>query len=219
LTFRAVYANSEHFVLPLSHDEVVHGKGSLFSRMAGDEWQKFANLRLLYGYQFTQPGKKLLFMGGEFAQRSEWNHDVSLDWHLLDSSAHQGVSAWVRRLNELYRSEPSLYRDDLAGRGFAWIDCEDRSQSVLSYERRDGGEGVLVVIANFTPVPRENYRVGMPSAGRWQVLANSDEPEFGGSGYVVPESVDTTETPWHGRDQSALLVLPPLGLLVLSPTK
>ena len=217
LTFRSIYANSEHFVLPLSHDEVVHGKGSLISRMAGDEWQQFANLRLLYGYQFTQPGKKLLFMGGEFAQRSEWNHDASLDWHLLDFPAHQGVSAWVRRLNELYRSEPSLHRDDLAEANFAWIDCEDRAQSVLCYERRDGGDGVLVVVANFTPVPRVDYRVGMPRAGRWEVLANSDAPEYDGSGYLVPGAFDTTATPWHGRDQSALLVLPPLALLVLRP--
>ena len=218
LTFRSVYANSEHFVLPLSHDEVVHGKGSLIGRMAGDEWQQFANLRLLYGYQFTQPGKKLLFMGGEFAQRSEWNHDASLDWHLLDAPAHQGVSAWVRRLNELYRSEPSLHRDDLAEGGFAWIDCEDRAQSVLCYERRDDSDGVLVVVANFTPVPRVDYRVGMPRAGRWEVLVNSDAPKFGGSGYLVPGEFDTTATPWHGRDQSALLVLPPLALLVLRPT-
>jgi len=202
LTFRAIYANSEHFVLPLSHDEVVHGKGSLLSTMAGDDWQQFANLRLLYGYQFTQSGKKLLFMGGEFGQRSEWNHDVSLDWHLLSSPAHQGVSAWVRRLDG----------------GFAWIDCEDRAQSVLCYERRDGGDGALVVVANFTPVPREGYRVGMPHAGRWNVLVNSDAPEFGGSGYPLPDSFDTTETPWHGRDHSASIVLPPLALVVLGST-
>ena len=153
LTFRSIYANSEHFVLPLSHDEVVHGKGSLIGRMAGDEWQQFANLRLLYGYQFTQPGKKLLFMGGEFAQRSEWNHDASLDWHLLELPAHKGVSAWVRRLNELYRSEACLHRDDLGDGGFSWIDCEDRLQSVLCYERHDGNGGVVTVVANFTPVP------------------------------------------------------------------
>jgi len=218
LTFRSVYANSEHFVLPLSHDEVVHGKGSLIGRMAGDEWQQFANLRLLYGYQFTQPGKKLLFMGDELAQRSEWNHDASLDWHLLDLPANQGVSAWVRRLNALYRSEPSLHRDDLADGGFTWIDCEDRAQSVLCYERRDGSDSVLVVVANFTPVPRADYRVGMPRAGRWEVIANGDAAEFGGSGYPVPGSFDTTAMPWHGRDQSASLVLPPLALLVLRPT-
>ena len=217
LTFRAIYANSEHFVLPLSHDEVVHGKGSLLASMAGDEWQQFANLRLLYGYQFTQPGKKLLFMGGEFGQRSEWNHDTSLDWHLFNSPAHQGISAWVRRLNELYRSEPSLHCDDLADSGFAWIDCEDRAQSVLCYERCDGAGGVLVVLANFTPVPREAYRVGMPHGGRWKVLVNSDAPEFGGSGYPLTDSFDTTETPWHGRDHSASLVLPPLALVVLCP--
>ena len=217
LTFRAIYAQSEHFVLPLSHDEVVHAKGSLLGRMAGDEWQKFANLRLLYGYQFTQPGKKLLFMGGEFAQRSEWDHDASLDWHLLDSPAHEGISAWVRRLNDLYRSEASLHRDDLKGSGFAWIDCEDRAQSVLCYERRDDEGHVVVVVANFTPVPREPYLVGMPLGGRWRVLVNSDSPEYGGSGYPLPEYFDTTETPWHGRAQSASLVLPPLALVVLCP--
>jgi len=179
--------------------------------------QRFANLRLLYGYQFTQPGKKLLFMGGEFAQRAEWNHDASLDWNLLEFPAHQGVAAWVRRLNELYGSEPSLHRDDLADSGFAWIDCEDRAQSVLCYERRDGSDGVLVVVANFTPVPRVDYRVGMPRPGRWDVLANSDAPEFGGSGYLAVDSFDTVATPWHGRQQSAPLVLPPLALIVLRP--
>jgi 1,4-alpha-glucan branching enzyme len=217
LTFRSIYATSEHFVLPLSHDEVVHGKGSLLGRMAGDEWQQFANLRLLFGYQFTQPGKKLLFMGGEFGQRSEWDHDASLDWHLLDAPSHQGVSAWVRKLNELYRSEPALHRDDLPDGGFAWIDCEDRAQSVLCYERRDGSGGVLVAVANFTPVPRDGYRVGMPRAGRWEVLANSDAAEYGGSAYRVPESFEATPTPWHGRDHSASLVLPPLAIVVLGP--
>jgi alpha-1,4-glucan:alpha-1,4-glucan 6-glycosyltransferase/4-alpha-glucanotransferase len=217
LTFRSIYATSEHFVLPLSHDEVVHGKGSLLGRMAGDEWQQFANLRLLFGYQFTQPGKKLLFMGGEFAQRSEWDHDASLDWHLLDAPSHQGVSAWVRKLNSLYRSEPALHRDDLPDSGFAWIDCEDRAQSVLCYERRDGSGGVLVAVANFTPVPRDGYRVGMPHAGRWEVLANSDAAEYGGSAYRVPESFEATPTPWHGRDHSASLVLPPLAIVVLGP--
>jgi alpha-1,4-glucan:alpha-1,4-glucan 6-glycosyltransferase/4-alpha-glucanotransferase len=217
LTFRSVYATSEHFVLPLSHDEVVHGKGSLLARMAGDEWQRFANLRLLYGYQFTQPGKKLLFMGGEFAQRSEWNHDSSLDWHLLDAPRHQGVSAWVRKLNELYCSEAPLHRDDLVDGGFAWIDCEDRAQSVLCYERHDGSGAVLVVVANFTPVPRDAYRVGMPRAGRWDLVANSDATEYGGSGYLVPESVEPTATPWHGREYSASLVLPPLAIVVLRP--
>ncbi len=219
LTFRAIYANSEHFVLPLSHDEVVHGKGSLVSRMAGDEWQQFANLRLLYGYQFTQPGKKLLFMGGEFAQRYEWNHDASLDWHLLSSPAHAGISAWVRRLNELYRGQSCLHRDDLADSGFAWIDCEDRAQSVLCYERRDEAGNVLVVVANFTPVPREAYRVGIPYPGRWMVLVNSDAQEFGGSAYPLPDYFDTTETPWHGRGHSASLVLPPLALIVLCPSE
>ena len=217
LTFRSVYATSEHFVLPLSHDEVVHGKGSLLGRMAGDEWQKFANLRLLYGYQFTQPGKKLLFMGGEFGQRSEWNHDTSLDWHLFEAPNHQGVSCWVRRLNELYRSEASLHRDDLADGGFAWIDCEDRAQSVLCYERHDGNGGVLVVVANFTPVPREGYRVGMPHAGSWDLVVNGDAAEYGGSGYPVAESVEATPMPWHGREYSASLVLPPLALIVMRP--
>jgi len=217
LTFRSVYATSEHFVLPLSHDEVVHGKGSLLGRMAGDQWQKFANLRLLYGYQFTQPGKKLLFMGGEFGQSSEWNHDTSLDWHLFDAPMHQGVSAWMRRLNELYRSEAPLHRDDLPDGGFAWIDCEDRAQSVLCYERHDGSGGVLVIVANFTPVPRDGYRVGMPRAGRWDLVVNGDAAEYGGSGYSVAESVEATRTPWHGREYSASLVLPPLALIVLRP--
>ncbi len=156
-------------------------------------------------------------MGAEFAQRDEWHHDASLDWHLCALSFHKGVSAWVRTLNELYRAEPSLYRDDLGDSGFAWIDCEDRAQSVLCYERRDGEGRILVVIANFTPVPREGYRVGMPRPGRWELVANSDASEFGGSGYRLPESVETTASPWHGRDQSASLVLPPLAIVVLRP--
>jgi 1,4-alpha-glucan branching enzyme len=156
-------------------------------------------------------------MGGEFGQRSEWNHDTSLDWHLFEAPNHQGVSCWVRTLNELYRSEASLHRDDLGDGGFAWIDCEDRAQSVLCYERHDGNGGVLVVVANFTPVPREGYRVGMPHAGSWDLLANGDAAEYGGSGYPVAESVEAMPMPWHGREYSASLVLPPLALIVMRP--
>jgi alpha-1,4-glucan:alpha-1,4-glucan 6-glycosyltransferase/4-alpha-glucanotransferase len=217
LTFRAIYADTEHFVLPLSHDEVVHGKGSLLERMAGDDWQRFANLRLLYGYQFTQTGKKLMFMGDEFAQRTEWNHDASLDWHLLEQPAHAGIATWVRRLNELYRNEAALHRDDLGGRAFAWIACDDRAHSVLCYERRDDAGNVLVVVANFTPIPREAYRVGMPGGGRWEVAVNSDAPEFGGSGYPVPDGFIAEPVRWHDRDHSAELTLPPLALMVLRP--
>ncbi len=216
LTFRSIYATSEHFVLPLSHDEVVHGKGSLLGQMAGDEWQQFANLRLLFGYQFAQPGKKLLFMGGEFGQRSEWDHDASLDWHLLDAPSHQGVSAWVRKLNELYRSEPALHRDDLPDGGFAWIDCEDRAQSVLCYERRRrqrrraGGRRELHAECRATAT---GWACHAPGGGRCSPTV--DAAEYGGSAYRVPESFEATPTPWHGRDHSASLVLPPLAIVVL----
>jgi 1,4-alpha-glucan branching enzyme len=212
-----VYARTEHFVLPLSHDEVVHGKGSLLQRMSGDIWQKFSNLRLLFGYQFTQPGKKMLFMGAEFAQWAEWHHEASLDWHLLDLAHHDGMARWVRRLNALYRDEAPLHRDDLVDGGFAWIDCTDRANSVLCYERHDDAENVLAVVANFTPVPRSPYRVGLPRGGWWEVVVNSDSSEYGGSGYEIPGAVEANETPWHGRDHSADLVLPPLGLVVLRP--
>ena len=175
LTFRGLYAFTENFVLPLSHDEVVYGKGSLYGKMTGDEWQKYANLRLLFGYMFTQPGKKLLFMGGEIAQWSEWNHDGSVDWHSLGFAGHQGVQRWVRDLNTFYRNEPSLYETDFIPDGWRWIDADDSDHSVLTYMRvgKDGSNPVLIAL-NFTPMPRRGYRVGVPHEGHWRELLNSN---------------------------------------------
>ncbi len=215
LTFRMLYAFSENFLLPLSHDEVVHGKGSLWAKMAGDPWQKFAHLRLLLGYQYAQPGKKLLFMGGEFGQRREWDHDGSLDWHLLKEDPHAGVQRWVRDLNRLYRSEPALHALDCEPEGFQWIHPDDREASVLSFLRRDRSGRWVAVVANFTPVPRRGYRVGLPEPGRWAEVLNSDAREYGGSGWGNFGCVHADEHPYHGRAYSAELVLPPLGILFL----
>ncbi|MGO9518889.1 MAG: 1,4-alpha-glucan branching protein GlgB, partial [Candidatus Korobacteraceae bacterium] len=182
LTFRGLYTFTENFVLPLSHDEVVHGKGSLYGKMAGDEWQKYANLRLLFGYMFTQPGKKLLFMGGEFAQWSEWNHDGSLDWHALGFEHHQGVQRWVRDLNTFYRNEPALYETDFNPAGWRWIDADDSDNSVLTYMRlRKDGTAPVVIACNFTPVPRRGYRVGAPNEGHWREVLNSNAAIYGGT--------------------------------------
>ena len=183
ITFSLMYAFSENFVLPLSHDEVVHLKRSMISKMPGDDWQKFANLRLLYGYMFGHPGKKLLFMGDEFGQWREWNHDQSLDWHLLGSERHRGLQRWVRDINTLYRGEPALHRFDCDHAGFAWIDCNDNARSVISFIRRGGsGTRPLIFACNFTPVPLMNYRVGAPVAGYWEEILNSDAHLYGGSG-------------------------------------
>jgi alpha-1,4-glucan:alpha-1,4-glucan 6-glycosyltransferase/4-alpha-glucanotransferase len=214
LTFRSVYAYSEQFILPLSHDEVVHGKGSLLDQMPGDDWQRFANVRLLLGYQFVQPGKKLLFMGDEFAQHAEWSHERSLDWHLLERHEHRGIAALVSRLNELYRSEAALHRDDLDDRGFSWISGDDRGQSVACIERHDDGSSMLVALLNATPEPRHDYLVGMPAPGTWTLLVDSDAIEFGGSGHRVCESVETTPEPLHGKADRASLILPPLGFVI-----
>ena len=216
LTFRSVYATSEQFILPLSHDEVVHGKGSLLDQMPGDDWQRFANLRLLFGYQLVQPGKKLLFMGDEFGQPSEWSHERSLDWHLLERAEHRGIASLVARLNELYRSEPALHRDDLSDRGFSWIDGDDRDHSVVSVERHDGDTSLLVAVLNATPEPRYDYLVGMPAPGAWSLLVDSDAVEFGGSGLAVVDNVETTHEPWHRRADRASLILPPLGFVIYS---
>jgi 1,4-alpha-glucan branching enzyme len=219
LTFRMVYAFHENFVLPLSHDEVVYGKGSLVGRMPGDAWQKFANVRLLLGYQTGQPGKKLLFMGSEFGQEREWNHDESLDWHLAEESPHAGLRAWVRTLNRIYRDVASLHAADHEPAGFEWVDFQDRDQSVLAFLRVDpsSAERTLAVY-NFTPVPREEYRVGVPYPGVWTLLANSDAGQFGGSGAGTRSAVTAQATPWHGRPYSVVLSLPPLGVLfLLSP--
>ncbi|AKT37258.1 1,4-alpha-glucan branching protein GlgB [Chondromyces crocatus] len=218
LTFRGMYAFSENFVLALSHDEVVYGKGSLINKMNGDRWQKFANLRLLYTYMWTQPGKKLLFMGGEFAQWREWNHDVSLDWHLTNEDAHRQIQLLVGELNRAYREEPALHALDCDARGFQWIDANDADHSVLVYERRGTREEDRIVVAlNFTPVPLYNYRIGVPGAGTWEELLNTDATTFGGSGQGNLGAVEAAPVPWQNRDFSLALTLPPLGAVLLKP--
>jgi 1,4-alpha-glucan branching enzyme len=212
LTFRMLYAFTENFMLSLSHDEVVHGKSSLLGRMPGDLWQKFANLRLLFGSMFAQPGKKLLFMGGEFGCWNEWNHEQSLDWHLLDYPQHAGVRQWVGDLNWLYASDPTLYELDLDPSGFEWIDANDSDQSTLSFLRK-GKEGVYLVACNFTPVPRYDYRVGVPHAGFWKEVINSDAREYGGSGMGNLGGVMADEWGSHGQAASLKVVLPPLGIV------
>ncbi|HET9550617.1 MAG TPA: 1,4-alpha-glucan branching protein GlgB [Candidatus Binatia bacterium] len=220
LTFRMLYAFHENFLLPLSHDEVVYGKGSLLEKMAGDDWQKFANLRALFGYMYAQPGKKLLFMGGEFAQRREWNHDTSLDWDLLDYPSHGGVQRWVADLNRFYRSEPALYELDCEPAGFEWIDCGDAESSVVSLMRRGKSAATLVLaVCNFTPVPRENYRIGAPHGGFWREALNSDATEYGGSGMGNRGGMDADPWPQHGRPFSLALTLPPLSVLFLTDKK
>jgi 1,4-alpha-glucan branching enzyme len=216
LTFAMLYEHRERFVNPLSHDEVVHGKRSLLEKMPGDEWQKLANLRLLLAYQYTRPGKKLLFMGTELAPYNEWNHDTSLDWHLGEQESRRGLARLLARLGEIYQTEGCLWRGDPDGTSFAWIDCSDRDASIMSYQRRDGDRH-LVVVLNLTPVPRPAYRIGMPSAGRYDVRIDSDAPEFGGSGYTRLAGVHTEPLPWHGMPQSVLMPLPPLGALILAP--
>ena len=215
LTFSLVYAFNENFMLPLSHDEVVHGKGSLINKMPGDTWQQFANLRLLLGHMWAHPGKKLLFMGGEFGQRREWNHDDSLEWWRLADDAHGGLQRWVEDLNRLYRIEPALYELDFDPAGFAWVDCNDAESSVLSFLRiaRDGSS--LLVVANFTPMARENYLVGVPQAGHWRERLNSDATLYGGSGVGNQGGVDSVPVAAHGHFHSLNLHLPPLGILIL----
>ena len=216
LTFRLIYAFNENFVLPLSHDEVVHGKGSLIGKMPGDAWQKFANLRLLLGYMYAQPGKKLLFMGGEIGQYREWNHDTSLDWHLLHYPAHAGLHGWVRDLNRVYRSHAALHENDFSPNGFEWIDANDSVNSVLSFVRRGRtAAGDIVVVCNCTPVPRLDYLVGVPHGGWWQELLNSDAEIYGGSGMGNLGGVEATTTACHGREHSLSLTLPPLGFVML----
>jgi len=216
LTFRTMYANTENFVLPLSHDEVVHGKGSLLDKMAGHDRQKFANLRLLFGWMYAQPGKKLLFMGDEFGQGLEWSHERSLDWHLLDVDRHAGVLAWVRDLNRMLRAEPALYARDFDPRGFEWIDCSDTENGVLSLLRLGGEQDAPVVaVLNFTSVPRPSYRVGAPRPGFWSEILNSDAREYGGDGWGNLGGVEAAATSVHGRPWSLSLTLPPLGVLFL----
>jgi 1,4-alpha-glucan branching enzyme len=214
LTFSIMYAFSENFVLPLSHDEVVHGKGSLWGKMPGDHWQKHANLRLLLGYMYTHPGKKLLFMGGEFGETTEWNHDRSLDWHLLEHPLHQGIQRWVKDLNHCYRSEPTLHERDFDPEGFEWIDFSNWEQSVISFTRKGPTtDEIILAVCNFTPVPRHNYRVGVPRRGFWKEILNSDAKHYGGSGVGNFGGINTTPIPSHGRYSSLLLTLPPLGIV------
>ena len=215
LTFGLLYAFSENFVLPLSHDEVVHGKGSLLAKMPGDDWQKFANLRAYYGFMWAHPGKKLLFMGGEFAQNAEWNHDRSLDWHLLGEDRHAGMQRLVGDLNRLYRALPALHVRDCEADGFEWIDGSNSADSVFAWQRRgrDGDRPVLAV-SNFTPVPRQGYRVGVPLGGRWAERLNTDAAGYGGSGLGNFGGVEAEAAPWHGRPHSLVLTLPPLSTLI-----
>jgi len=218
LTFPLWYAFTENFVLPLSHDEVVHGKRSLLDKMPGDLWQRFANLRLLYSLMFTEPGKKLLFMGGEFGQWNEWNHDTSLDWHLLGSADHRGLLRCLRELNLLYSSQPALHQLDFDSRGFEWIDFSDVEESAVAYLRRAQNPHDFVVVAsNFTPVPRRGYRVGVPCGGFFRELFNSDSGEYGGSNLGNAGGVHAEQIPWHGRSHSIVLTLPPLASVILKP--
>jgi len=216
LTFRMVYAFTENFMLPLSHDEVVHGKGSLLTKMPGDGWQKMANLRLLLGYMWAMPGKKLLFMGGEFGQWSEWNHEESLAWHLLDEKAHAGLRHWVGDLNRVYRELPALHVLDFDARGFEWVTADDAEHSVLAFLRKgeDADDDVLCVF-NFTPVPRENYRVGITRAGVWEEVLNSDAEPYGGGGWGSLGTIESAPAPCHGRPHSLVLTLPALGAVYL----
>jgi 1,4-alpha-glucan branching enzyme len=218
LTFRGVYQYSENYLLPLSHDEAVYGKGSLLGRMPGDAWQKFANLRLLLVNQFTQPGKKLLFMGGELAQWAEWNHDTSLDWHLLDWPSHRGVQKLVDDLNRLYRQHPALYEGDCETFGFEWIDADDSSDSVTAFLRRGRrAQDVVLVVMNYTPVPRYNHRFGVPFGGVWRELLNSDAKIYWGSGQGNLGGVEASPMPYYKWLKSITLTLPPLGAVILQP--
>ena len=217
LTFGLLYLFTENFVLPFSHDEVVHGKGPMIYKMPGDDWQQFANLRLLYTYMYTYPGKKLIFMGSEFAQTREWNHHLALDWQLMEFAPHQHMLSLVKDLNGLYRSEEALYRYEFEPQGFAWIDCNDSQQSVLSYLRR-GQQDLMIVILNFTPVPREGYRIGVPEAGSYEEVLNSDSTYYGGSNLGNEHLLHSENVPWMGHPFSLTLTLPPLAGLVLRKT-
>ena len=219
VTFRSVYASSEHFVLPLSHDEVVHGKGSLLGKMPGDEWQKFANLRLLFAMQWAQPGKKLLFMGDELAARDEWAHESTLDWSLHDAPSHSGVRLLVHDLNQLYAAEPAMHRGDCDANGMRWVEGGDVEQSVYAFLRLDPRHEAppVLVVVNSTPVPRHNYRLGVPADGEWSEVLNTDALVYGGSGVGNGGSVCTVPVDSHGFNRSVMLSLPPLGALFLIP--
>jgi 1,4-alpha-glucan branching enzyme len=218
LTFSMVYAFSENFVLPLSHDEVVHGKGSLLGKMPGDPWRQRANLRALYGYMWAHPGKKLLFMGGELGQVQEWRSDGSLDWHLLETSEHAGIQELVRDLNVCYREEPALWEVDFEPAGFRWLEANDADANVIAFLRLSRDEKRTVAcVCNFSPVPRPGYRVGLPMGGRWRELLNTDDQRYGGGGSGNAGGIQAETKPWHDQPFSAELTLPPLGVLWLAP--
>ncbi|WP_354701517.1 1,4-alpha-glucan branching enzyme GlgB [Paraconexibacter sp. AEG42_29] len=218
LTFSLMYAFSENFILPLSHDEVVHGKGSILTKMPGDRWQQLANVRALYAYMWAHPGKKLLFMGNEFAQEIEWSHKQSLDWHLLQDHGHAGVQALVRELNHVYRDAPALWQRDEDASAFRWLEANDADHNVVAFLRLgDDGTPPLVCVCNLSPVPRTDYRVGLPAGGDWREVLNSDEPRFGGSGVGNAGTIAADGQPWHDQPTSAALALPPLGVIWLTP--
>ena len=214
ITFSMIYAFNENFVLPLSHDEVVHGKGSLIGKQPGDSWQQFAGMRLMYGYMWAHPGKKLLFMGGEFGQRREWTHEGELEWWVLKFPEHSGLQRWVADLNHLYRREPALHEVDFDSAGFEWIDASDHESSTLAWLRRSRTGETVLVVCNFTPVPRHHYSVGVPSPGYWRELANSDALDYGGSGIGNLGGVSSEPVPSHGRPQRLTLTLPPLAAVL-----
>jgi 1,4-alpha-glucan branching enzyme len=215
LTFSLIYAFNENFVLPLSHDEVVYGKGSLIGKMPGDDWQQFANLRALYGYMWAHPGKKLLFMGGEFGQRREWTHEGELEWWVAELPEHAGVKRLIRDINRIYRSEPALHALDFSPAGFEWVDLGNAEMSVIAFLRKADGAAPLLVICNFTPVARSNFLVGVPSRGLWREILNTDAREYGGSGWGNFGGVESAPVGAHGRLESVALSLPPLATLVL----
>jgi 1,4-alpha-glucan branching enzyme len=209
-----LYAYNENFVLPLSHDEVVHGKGPLWDKCAGDEWQKYAGLRALYGYMFAMTGKKLLFMGSEIAQRQEWRHDSSIDWHLLQHAPHKGVQQWVRDLNHLYRNEAAMHEQDNQPGGFDWIDCSDAGSSIISLVRRSkSSEDVILGVFNFTPVPRDSYKLGVPGPGFWKEVLNSDSGMYWGSNMGNNGGVQAEYSGMHGQPYSVHLTLPPMSAM------
>jgi 1,4-alpha-glucan branching enzyme len=220
LTFSLIYAFHENFVLPLSHDEVVHGKGSLMDQVPGDLWQKAANMRLLYSYMWTHPGKKLLFMGSDFGQWNEWNYDTSLQWDLLQWESHQGIQRLLADLNKLMRNEPALHELDFESDGFEWIDCHNYQESVLSYMRKASDpEDFVIVACNFTPVPRKHYHLGVPHAGWYQEIFNSDSQYYAGSNMGNYPGLMAEEAECHGRPASVEMILPPLGVVVLKPER
>ncbi len=219
LTFGLLYAFTENFILPLSHDEVVHGKGSLLDKMPGDRWQKAANLRALLAWMWAHPGKQVLFMGSEIAQSREWSFKDSLDWHLLEYPEHRGVQDLVRELNALYVSEPALWEQDFVPDGFRWIDASDASSNVVSFLRFGAGGATLACVANLSPVPRDDYRIGLPVGGSWRVRLNTDDSRFAGGDFGPAETGDAVDQPLHGLDFSVTLRLPPLAVLWLTPER